>query len=380
MLRTLVVMCFVFYTLLYPLLQYVYAFENAFKLTTNKSQSTNEISKSYSTQFTNFSNLPNVQLTRENNNKNMSSKSNQCQLYGIRVSDNDKPNTDCSKLCNTDKVYYKFMKKNSLLINNAYNTEGGYCLPLRAAHCNETTSQAVLTNEGWSCQSKYRLFGGKSGHEIIGCAGVLRDNLLLKTYIDTIPNSVTFDSLDSIVNDGPMTGKRRFECGVAFDNKQNPLINSKSGDPYEQIGNFCTSMIYNAPLNIYPDFNTAKCLCNSERNENIYQNHEPYNMQTPCIKCLSGFKSRKTAGNVSTETGSNSKQQDPKSMQTYALHFSRLCIKANDTLDNLMQLGTNSNNHMPCGITSFSDRTDKCQRGIILITNGNSPYMKAAIS
>lgn len=373
LLGTLFIFCFAFYAILYPLLQYIEAFENATKLTINKSQSTNEeINKvQHFTQFANFSNLPNVQLTRENNNKTIADRSNQCQLYGIRVSDEDKTDIDCTKLCNSNKVYYKFMKKNSLLINNAQNTEGGYCLPLRAAHCNETTAQAILTEEGWSCQSKYRLFGGTSGHEIITCGGVIRDNLLLKTYIDTIPNSVTFDNANSIIKDGPMKGQPRFVCGVALDNKQNPLINPNSGDPYEQIGNFCTSMIYNAPLTIFPNFENGNCLCNNNNNsnqtKNIYQNYEPYNLQTPCVKCKSGFVPK------------NSKN-DIKSMHTYALHFSRLCIKANDTINNLAQMGPYSNNHMPCGVSSFSNKTDKCQRGIILINNENSPYMKAALS
>lgn len=416
MLFVLGILIFVFATFVYPLFRYVSAFDEVLSGADEQRNRSAQQKSSGSgrkklpfTRFVNFGNLPSVQFNRGGpkvgEHTTIAEKSNQCKLYGMRVSELNEPHTDCKTLCKSNDTYYKYMEANTMLINNVFNSRGGYCLPKQVAHCNESTAQAVLSNEGWTCQSRHRMFGGVGGSEILGCNGVLRDNLLNKTYRQRIPNSVTFDRFETVLLEGPNRGKLRFECGLSLDKMNNRLVDPETGDPYERIENYCTRSLYNTPDEAglatifapYPmiDFKSGQCKCvpppddggtasNKKKHggqtslvntsvvpfQRSLANLEIYDTRTTCVSCRSGFE---------PIPGDLKAWPSGTPYQRFALNIARLCISANDTINDIVRLGDSPKDHMPCGVSKFSIPSSKCHSGIMLVTNDISPYMKSAI-
>lgn len=242
--------------------------------------------------------------------------------------------------CDNNSVN-KFMENNTFLLNGNYNERGQYCIPKDMIVCNPFTSIASYHNKMWNCLSNNRYFGGLYGTKIIGCNSQkiinYETNQVYNHYIP-INENVNFTI--------QYNGKNKYSCYSEMDSKLSNI---------EEIEDYCSK--YLSPINIKRKY-LENDICNCTK---PLDNARHGKLNTPCISCNEGIG----------DTGLRYKD-----WKQHSIKINRLCLKQ----DSIVQV-IKYQNLMPCGIDTLSNnKTDYCETGYILASNGNSPMLQEYIS
>lgn len=300
---------------------------------------------------------------------------------GYFLGERELTNVNCTNLCNSNSnLYfsYKFITKNSIIINEKYLRAGSWCLPTSLALCNLNVSLAIKSIGKYECVSKYpQIFGGLYGNEIIGCAPMyeLNDNLKKITYTNNIPSTMVINDIDEKI---PGTDTFRFSCNT-FDNSnknhgnnnhfQTFLMRPDLGNRFQLFYDSCSFFDPGGKLV------NNKCECSHEKRKNIIKpglENSSHTKEVLCSVCTSGYE-------IIDE-------KLPQFGSKYGVSIGINCVDP-VYIDYVKSMPVYSNGVFPCGLkTLLSIREDEksekygCHRALLNITNTYTPEMLEIIN
>lgn len=195
--------------------------------------------------------------------------------------DTTNPAIDCLQICNDisgSSIYeYIYFGKPIQLYGRRFF--GGYCLPKRIAHCNESLARPIWQNGYHACVPKYPHVVNEY-NKILGCNGKIHDLKLKEDYLGIFPTTTIVENIDERLP----SGAKRFICAKQKDNLKNDFINHNKDDPFSLIRNPCLSLIEMGNAN-YAKFENYTCRCTSS-----YKNLDNDNLK-PCTACYTQYDS-----------------------------------------------------------------------------------------
>lgn len=231
-----------------------------------------------------INNIPTLNIISTNAVVNFANKCGQKPLlFGPTGND-----ADCQRICANETAYVlKVTKDNATYYENSKLEAGSYCMLGRRPECNTKTTSILMTINSVTCRSKYpKLFGGKTGNDVIACNNSrINDplNVLWDYKHNTRVRAETISLRDE--NELLSDGNYRFRCRFMGKDSNNNNFMENPYDRFHPMKNYCAEYVYGAHPSVKTvidlENNTIRCDCGDYSTTRV-SNINPDDVSTRC--------------------------------------------------------------------------------------------------